>query len=88
MRGWAFCLDIGVLMLLVCSSFVLLLLWCSLTVPIMNVLLSELLLLSRIPSGTEHGDLNVEELDEATAAAVYLYHRWQVVVYMFSNLLF
>uniref|UniRef100_A0A8C4QE96 Integrator complex subunit 8 n=1 Tax=Eptatretus burgeri TaxID=7764 RepID=A0A8C4QE96_EPTBU len=48
----------------------------GLTVPIMNVLLSELLLLSRIPSGTEHGDLNVEELDEATAAAVYLYHRW------------
>uniref|UniRef100_H2ZZU0 Integrator complex subunit 8 n=1 Tax=Latimeria chalumnae TaxID=7897 RepID=H2ZZU0_LATCH len=50
----------------------------SLTVPVLNMLLNELLCVSKVPPGTKHLDLDLSSLPPTTAMAVLLYNRWAV----------
>ncbi|KAG9463563.1 hypothetical protein GDO78_021494 [Eleutherodactylus coqui] len=48
----------------------------SLSVPVLNMLLNELLCVSKVPPGTKHVDLDLASLPPTTAMAVMLYNRW------------
>ncbi|XP_043922110.1 integrator complex subunit 8-like [Protopterus annectens] len=48
----------------------------SLTVPVMNMLLNELLCVSKVPAGTKHVDLDLSSLPPTTVMAILLYNRW------------
>ncbi|XP_056378427.1 integrator complex subunit 8 isoform X2 [Hyla sarda] len=50
----------------------------SLSVPVLNMLLNELLCVSKVPQGTKHIDLDLGSLPPTTAMAVVLYNRWAI----------
>ncbi|MEE6463501.1 hypothetical protein FKM82_005937 [Ascaphus truei] len=50
----------------------------SLSVPVLNMLLNELLCVSKVPPGTKHVDLDLSSLPPTTAMAVLLYNRWAI----------
>ncbi|XP_063780202.1 integrator complex subunit 8 isoform X2 [Pseudophryne corroboree] len=50
----------------------------SLSVPVLNMLLNELLCVSKVPPGTKHVDLDLTSLPPTTAMAVMLYNRWAI----------
>ncbi|XP_077127052.1 integrator complex subunit 8 [Ranitomeya variabilis] len=49
-----------------------------LSVPVLNMLLNELLCISKVPPGTKHVDLDLTSLPPTTAMAVMLYNRWAI----------
>ena len=48
----------------------------SLSVPVLNMLLNELLCISKVPPGTKHVDMDLSALPPTTAMAILLYNRW------------
>uniref|UniRef100_A0A8B9FY85 Integrator complex subunit 8 n=1 Tax=Amazona collaria TaxID=241587 RepID=A0A8B9FY85_9PSIT len=50
----------------------------SLSVPVLNMLLNELLCISKVPSGTKHVDVDLASLPPTTAMAILLYNRWAI----------
>ncbi|NXS29022.1 INT8 protein, partial [Pomatostomus ruficeps] len=50
----------------------------SLSVPVLNMLLNELLCISKVPPGTKHVDVDLSSLPPTTAMAVLLYNRWAI----------
>lgn len=48
----------------------------SLTIPVLNMLLNELLCVSKVPAGVKHVDLDLSTLPPTTAMAVVIYNRW------------
>ena len=48
----------------------------SLSVPVLNMLLNELLCISKVPPGTKHVDMDLATLPPTTAMAILLYNRW------------
>uniref|UniRef100_A0A2K5MCX3 Integrator complex subunit 8 n=1 Tax=Cercocebus atys TaxID=9531 RepID=A0A2K5MCX3_CERAT len=50
----------------------------SLSVPVLNMLLNELLCISKVPPGTKHVDMDLATLPPTTAMAVLLYNRWAI----------
>ncbi|KAM4688564.1 integrator complex subunit 8 [Discoglossus pictus] len=50
----------------------------SLSVPVLNMLLNELLCVSKVPPGTKHVDLDLSSLPPTTVMAVMLYNRWAI----------
>nr|XP_020144291.1 integrator complex subunit 8 [Microcebus murinus] len=50
----------------------------SLSVPVLNMLLNELLCISKVPSGTKHVDMDLATLPPTTAMAILLYNRWAI----------
>lgn len=59
---------------------------CSLTIPVLNMLLNELLCVSRVPPGVKHVDLDLSSLPPTTAMAVLIYNRWSVTLHYMSGL--
>lgn len=51
----------------------------SLTIPVLNMLLNELLCVSKVPPGVKHVDLDLSTLPPTTAMAVIIYNRWCVI---------
>uniref|UniRef100_A0A671M8P6 INTS8 TPR repeats domain-containing protein n=1 Tax=Sinocyclocheilus anshuiensis TaxID=1608454 RepID=A0A671M8P6_9TELE len=52
----------------------------GLTIPVLNMLLNELLCVSRVPPGVKHVDLDLSTLPPTTAMAVLVYNRWSVAI--------
>ncbi|KAI2652474.1 Integrator complex subunit 8 [Labeo rohita] len=52
----------------------------GLTIPVLNMLLNELLCVSRVPPGVKHVDLDLSTLPPTTAMAVLIYNRWMNLV--------
>uniref|UniRef100_A0A9L0K6U3 Integrator complex subunit 8 n=1 Tax=Equus asinus TaxID=9793 RepID=A0A9L0K6U3_EQUAS len=50
----------------------------SLSVPVLNMLLNELLCISKVPPGTKHVDMDLATLPATTAMAILLYNRWAI----------
>ncbi|XP_054241614.1 integrator complex subunit 8 isoform X1 [Indicator indicator] len=50
----------------------------SLSVPVLNMLLNELLCISKVPPGTKHVDVDLSSLPPTTAMAIILYNRWAI----------
>ncbi|KAL8181908.1 UNVERIFIED_CONTAM: Integrator complex subunit 8 [Gekko kuhli] len=50
----------------------------SLSVPVLNMLLNELLCVSKVPPGTKHVDVDLASLPPTTAMAILLYNRWAI----------
>ncbi|XP_026642485.1 integrator complex subunit 8 isoform X2 [Microtus ochrogaster] len=50
----------------------------SLSVPVLNMLLNELLCISKVPPGTKHVDMDLAALPPTTAMAILLYNRWAI----------
>ncbi|XP_066122125.1 integrator complex subunit 8 isoform X3 [Saccopteryx bilineata] len=50
----------------------------SLSVPVLNMLLNELLCISKVPPGTKHIDMDLATLPPTTAMAILLYNRWAI----------
>ncbi|XP_034867441.1 integrator complex subunit 8 isoform X2 [Mirounga leonina] len=50
----------------------------SLSVPVLNMLLNELLCISKVPPGTKHVDMDLATLPPTTAMAILLYNRWAI----------
>ncbi|XP_023599370.1 integrator complex subunit 8 isoform X2 [Myotis lucifugus] len=50
----------------------------SLSVPVLNMLLNELLCVSKVPPGTKHVDMDLATLPPTTAMAILLYNRWAI----------
>uniref|UniRef100_A0A0F7ZDK3 Integrator complex subunit 8 n=1 Tax=Crotalus adamanteus TaxID=8729 RepID=A0A0F7ZDK3_CROAD len=50
----------------------------SLSVPVLNMLLNELLCISKVPPGTKHIDMDLTCLPPTTAMAILLYNRWAI----------
>ncbi|XP_029447593.1 integrator complex subunit 8 isoform X1 [Rhinatrema bivittatum] len=50
----------------------------SLSVPVLNMLLNELLCVSKVPPSTKHADMDLSSLPPTTAMAILLYNRWAV----------
>lgn len=48
----------------------------SLSVPVLNMLLNELLCISKVPPGTKHVDVDLSSIPPTTAMAILLYNRW------------
>uniref|UniRef100_F1RY55 Integrator complex subunit 8 n=1 Tax=Sus scrofa TaxID=9823 RepID=F1RY55_PIG len=51
---------------------------CPLSVPVLNMLLNELLCISKVPPGTKHVDMDLATLPPTTAMAILLYNRWAI----------
>uniref|UniRef100_A0A672GWB2 INTS8 TPR repeats domain-containing protein n=1 Tax=Salarias fasciatus TaxID=181472 RepID=A0A672GWB2_SALFA len=49
----------------------------GLTIPVLNMLLNELLCVSKVPPGVKHVDLDLSTLPPTTAMAVIIYNRWE-----------
>uniref|UniRef100_A0A8C5Z6Y2 Integrator complex subunit 8 n=1 Tax=Marmota marmota marmota TaxID=9994 RepID=A0A8C5Z6Y2_MARMA len=49
-----------------------------LSVPVLNMLLNELLCISKVPPGTKHIDMDLATLPPTTAMAILLYNRWAI----------
>lgn len=56
-----------------------------LTIPVLNMLLNELLCVSKVPPGVKHVDLDLTTLPPTTAMAVVIYNRWWVRIAMFKD---
>ncbi|XP_027712754.1 integrator complex subunit 8 isoform X2 [Vombatus ursinus] len=50
----------------------------SLSVPVLNMLLNELLCISKVPPGTKHIDMDLSALPPTTTMAILLYNRWAI----------
>uniref|UniRef100_A0A803TK40 Integrator complex subunit 8 n=1 Tax=Anolis carolinensis TaxID=28377 RepID=A0A803TK40_ANOCA len=50
----------------------------SLSVPVLNMLLNELLCISKVPPGTKHVDVDLASVPPTTAMAILLYNRWAI----------
>uniref|UniRef100_A0A3Q3R083 INTS8 TPR repeats domain-containing protein n=1 Tax=Monopterus albus TaxID=43700 RepID=A0A3Q3R083_MONAL len=50
----------------------------GLTTPVLNMLLNELLCVSKVPPGVKHVDLDLSTLPPTTAMAVIIYNRWAI----------
>uniref|UniRef100_A0AAQ4Q8U4 INTS8 TPR repeats domain-containing protein n=1 Tax=Gasterosteus aculeatus aculeatus TaxID=481459 RepID=A0AAQ4Q8U4_GASAC len=50
----------------------------GLTIPVLNMLLNELLCVSKVPPGVKHVELELSTLPPTTAMAVIIYNRWAI----------
>ncbi|KAJ8389423.1 hypothetical protein AAFF_G00119610 [Aldrovandia affinis] len=50
----------------------------GLPIPVLNMLLNELLCVSKVPPGVKHVDLDLSTLPPTTAMAVLIYNRWAI----------
>ncbi|RXN12273.1 integrator complex subunit 8 isoform X1 [Labeo rohita] len=57
----------------------------GLTIPVLNMLLNELLCVSRVPPGVKHVDLDLSTLPPTTAMAVLIYNRWAIRTIVLSS---
>uniref|UniRef100_A0A4W4HAK0 INTS8 TPR repeats domain-containing protein n=1 Tax=Electrophorus electricus TaxID=8005 RepID=A0A4W4HAK0_ELEEL len=57
----------------------------GLTTPVLNMLLNELLCVSRVPPGVKHVDLDLPTLPPTTAMAVLIYNRWAIRTIVLSS---
>lgn len=57
----------------------------GLTIPVLNMLLNELLCVSRVPPGVKHVDLDLSSLPPTTAMAVLIYNRWAIRTIVLSS---
>ncbi|XP_051519119.1 integrator complex subunit 8 isoform X2 [Myxocyprinus asiaticus] len=57
----------------------------GLTIPVLNMLLNELLCVSRVPPGVKHVDLDLSSLPPTTAMAVLVYNRWAIRTIVLSS---
>ncbi|XP_062870806.1 integrator complex subunit 8 [Trichomycterus rosablanca] len=56
-----------------------------LTIPVLNMLLNELLCVSKAPAGVKHVDLDLSTLPPTTAMAVIIYNRWAIRTIVLSS---
>ncbi|XP_005452886.1 integrator complex subunit 8 isoform X1 [Oreochromis niloticus] len=56
-----------------------------LTIPVLNMLLNELLCVSKVPPGVKHVDLDLSTLPPTTAMAVIIYNRWAIRTIVLSS---
>ncbi|KAK3532579.1 hypothetical protein QTP86_024150 [Hemibagrus guttatus] len=57
----------------------------GLTIPVLNMLLNELLCVSKVPPGVKHVDLDLSTLPPTTAMAVLIYNRWAMRTIVLSS---
>ncbi|KAI7799319.1 putative integrator complex subunit 8, partial [Triplophysa rosa] len=57
----------------------------GLNIPVLNMLLNELLCVSRVPPGVKHVDLDLSSLPPTTAMAVLIYNRWAIRTIVLSS---
>ncbi|XP_031442190.1 integrator complex subunit 8 isoform X1 [Clupea harengus] len=57
----------------------------GLTIPVLNMLLNELLCVSKVPPGVKHVDLVLTTLPPTTAMAVIIYNRWAIRTIVLSS---
>ncbi|MEQ2311408.1 Integrator complex subunit 8 [Ameca splendens] len=57
----------------------------GLTIPVLNMLLNELLCVSKAPAGIKHVDLDLSTLPPTTAMAVIIYNRWAIRTIVLSS---
>lgn len=57
----------------------------GLTIPVLNMLLNELLCVSKVPPGVKHVDLDLSMLPPTTAMAVIIYNRWAIRTIVLSS---
>ncbi|XP_077362822.1 integrator complex subunit 8 [Festucalex cinctus] len=57
----------------------------GLTIPVLNMLLNELLCVSKVPAGVKHVDLDLSTLPPTTAMAVLIYNRWAIRTIVLSS---
>uniref|UniRef100_A0A8P4K3K0 INTS8 TPR repeats domain-containing protein n=1 Tax=Dicentrarchus labrax TaxID=13489 RepID=A0A8P4K3K0_DICLA len=57
----------------------------GLTIPVLNMLLNELLCVSKVPPGVKHVDLDLSTLPPTTAMAVVIYNRWAIRTIVLSS---
>ncbi|XP_034016597.1 integrator complex subunit 8 [Thalassophryne amazonica] len=57
----------------------------GLTIPVLNMLLNELLCVSKVPAGVKHVDLDLSTLPPTTAMAVIIYNRWAIRAIVLSS---
>ncbi|XP_051811420.1 integrator complex subunit 8-like [Acanthochromis polyacanthus] len=57
----------------------------GLTIPVLNMLLNELLCVSKVPPGVKHVDLDLSALPPTTAMAVIIYNRWAIRTIVLSS---
>ncbi|KAJ0054924.1 hypothetical protein NL108_007115, partial [Boleophthalmus pectinirostris] len=57
----------------------------GLTIPVLNMLLNELLCVSKVPPGVKHVDLELSTLPPTTAMAVIIYNRWAIRTIVLSS---
>ncbi|XP_068603352.1 integrator complex subunit 8 [Brachionichthys hirsutus] len=57
----------------------------GLTIPVLNMLLNELLCVSKVPPGVKHVDLDPSTLPPTTAMAVVIYNRWAIRTIVLSS---
>ncbi|XP_060798673.1 integrator complex subunit 8 isoform X2 [Neoarius graeffei] len=57
----------------------------GLTTPVLNMLLNELLCVSKVPPGVKHVDLDLSTLPPTTAMAVLIYNRWAIRTIVLSS---
>uniref|UniRef100_A0A8C5BGL6 INTS8 TPR repeats domain-containing protein n=1 Tax=Gadus morhua TaxID=8049 RepID=A0A8C5BGL6_GADMO len=54
-------------------------------IPVLNMLLNELLCVSKVPPGVKHVDLDLSTLPPTTAMAVLIYNRWAIRTIVLSS---
>ncbi|KAJ3609762.1 hypothetical protein NHX12_024273 [Muraenolepis orangiensis] len=57
----------------------------GLSIPVLNMLLNELLCVSKVPPGVKHVDLDLSTLPPTTAMAVLIYNRWAIRTIVLSS---
>ncbi|KAL4629777.1 integrator complex subunit 8 [Arapaima gigas] len=57
----------------------------GLSIPVLNMLLNELLCVSKVPPGVKHVDLDLASLPPTTAMAVLIYNRWAIRTIVLSS---
>ncbi|XP_018606035.1 integrator complex subunit 8 [Scleropages formosus] len=57
----------------------------GLSIPVLNMLLNELLCVSKVPPGVKHVDLDLSSLPPTTAMAVLIYNRWAIRTIVLSS---
>ncbi|XP_061679075.1 integrator complex subunit 8 isoform X2 [Syngnathoides biaculeatus] len=57
----------------------------GLSIPVLNMLLNELLCVSKVPAGVKHVDLDLSTLPPTTAMAVLIYNRWAIRTIVLSS---
>ncbi|KAL2079925.1 hypothetical protein ACEWY4_023718 [Coilia grayii] len=57
----------------------------GLTIPVLNMLLNELLCVSKVPPGVKHVELDLATLPPTTAMAVIIYNRWAIRTIVLSS---
>ncbi|CAL8298839.1 unnamed protein product [Lota lota] len=57
----------------------------GLSIPVLNMLLNELLCVSKVPPGVKHVDLDLSTLPPTTAMAALIYNRWAIRTIVLSS---